>query len=137
MYNINVVLNLLNLEYKRTTSTIERHNMLHELTQFMKELRAETVEKIENDESIVAVYDEITFKTLVEVIENDFFYDSNLSWVNINTALTELNLDSLDYIEMLMCVEEHFEIEIPDAIAETFVTVQDVVSYISKINYEN
>ena len=43
----------------------------------------------------------------------------------------DLNADSLDLVELIMVMEEKFGHEIPDGDAETFQTVQDVVSYIA------
>ena len=50
------------------------------------------------------------------------------------TFLDDLGADSLDIVELIMALEETFELEIPDAIAEKIVTVGDVVEYI-KTNY--
>nr|WP_172413516.1 acyl carrier protein [Lebetimonas natsushimae] len=44
----------------------------------------------------------------------------------------DLGADSLDVVEMIMALEEKFEIEIPDSEAEKIKTVQDVVDYIEK-----
>ena len=44
----------------------------------------------------------------------------------------DLGADSLDVVEMVMALEDHFEIEIPDEDAEGIATVQDVVNYISE-----
>lgn len=42
----------------------------------------------------------------------------------------DLGADSLDVVELIMALEEKFDIEIPDDEAEKISTVQDVVSYI-------
>ena len=44
----------------------------------------------------------------------------------------DLGADSLDIVELIMALEEEFEIEIPDEDAEKFRTVQDAVSYIEE-----
>jgi acyl carrier protein len=44
----------------------------------------------------------------------------------------DLGADSLDVVEMIMALEEKFEIEIPDSEAEKIETVQDVIDYIEK-----
>lgn len=46
------------------------------------------------------------------------------------TLIDDLSADSLDIVELVMSIEETFEIEIPDEAAEKIVTVGDVVSYI-------
>ena len=44
----------------------------------------------------------------------------------------DLDADSLDLFELVMALEEEFDIEIPDADAEKVVTVGDVVDYIKE-----
>lgn len=44
----------------------------------------------------------------------------------------DLGADSLDIVELVMALEEKFEIEIPDEDAEKIATVGDVVAYIEK-----
>lgn len=43
----------------------------------------------------------------------------------------DLGADSLDVVELVMAIEEEFEIEIPDEAAEKMTTVQEAVDYIS------
>ena len=42
----------------------------------------------------------------------------------------DLGADSLDVVELVMALEEKFDIEIPDDEAEKIQTVNDVVTYI-------
>ncbi len=44
----------------------------------------------------------------------------------------DLGADSLDTVELVMALEEVFEIEIPAQTAQTLVTVQQVIDYISQ-----
>ena len=44
----------------------------------------------------------------------------------------DLDADSLDLFELVMALEEEFDIEIPDSDAEKVVTVGDVVDYIKE-----
>lgn len=44
--------------------------------------------------------------------------------------IDDLGADSLDIVELIMALEEEFDIEIPDSDAEKVVTVGDVVEYI-------
>ncbi|MEH2069982.1 MAG: acyl carrier protein [Nostoc sp.] len=48
-----------------------------------------------------------------------------------STFMEDLGADSLDTVELVMALEEEFEIEIPDEAAEGILTVQDAVNYIS------
>lgn len=43
----------------------------------------------------------------------------------------DLGADSLDLVELIMALEEEFDIEIPEEDAERFTKVEDVVSYLS------
>ncbi len=42
----------------------------------------------------------------------------------------DLGADSLDVVELVMALEEKFDIEIPDEDAEKIATVKDAMSYI-------
>ncbi|MGK7953691.1 MAG: acyl carrier protein [Crocosphaera sp.] len=44
----------------------------------------------------------------------------------------DLSADSLDTVELVMALEEEFDIEIPDEAAENIGTVGDAVAYIEK-----
>ncbi len=44
----------------------------------------------------------------------------------------DLGADSLDIVELVMALEEEFDIEIPDSDAEKVVSVGDVVDYIKE-----
>ena len=46
------------------------------------------------------------------------------------TFIEDLSADSLDVVELIMSLEEKFEIEIPDSDAEKITTVKDVIDYI-------
>ncbi|MCI8393482.1 MAG: acyl carrier protein [Clostridia bacterium] len=51
--------------------------------------------------------------------------------VNLEASfIDDLGADSLDIVELIMSLEEEFDMEIPDADAEKIVTVNDVVEYI-------
>lgn len=51
--------------------------------------------------------------------------------LNMETSLKEdLDADSLDAVEVIMALEEEFDIEIPDEEAENFKTIGDIVEYI-------
>lgn len=46
--------------------------------------------------------------------------------------IDDLGADSLDIVELIMALEEEFDMEIPDADAEKIVSVSDVVDYIKE-----
>ncbi|MCY4513318.1 MAG: acyl carrier protein [Bdellovibrionales bacterium] len=45
--------------------------------------------------------------------------------------IKDLKADSLDIVELVMNLEDHFNMQIPDEDAEKLVTVKDVIKYIS------
>ena len=59
----------------------------------------------------------------LEVEENDIKPESNFA--------NDLGADSLDTVELVMALEEEFDIEIPDEAAEGILTVQATVDYIN------
>ena len=44
----------------------------------------------------------------------------------------DLGADSLDQVEMIMAMEEEFDLSIPDEDAEKITTVQDAINYVKK-----
>jgi acyl carrier protein len=51
---------------------------------------------------------------------------------NAASFVDDLGADSLDTVELVMALEEEFEIEIPDEDAEKITTVQQAIDYISE-----
>jgi acyl carrier protein len=47
-----------------------------------------------------------------------------------SSFIEDLGADSLDIVELVMAMEEEFEVEIPDEQAENIKTVRDAVNYI-------
>ncbi|MFY9569391.1 MAG: acyl carrier protein [Acetivibrionales bacterium] len=47
-----------------------------------------------------------------------------------SSFIDDLGADSLDIVELIMALEEEFDIEIPDSEAEKISTVGDAVNYI-------
>jgi acyl carrier protein len=74
----------------------------------------------------MAIFDEIK-EVVVEQL------NVNPDEVKLEANFVEdLGADSLDVVELVMALEEKFEIEIPDEDAEGIKTVKDVVDYIEK-----
>ena len=49
-----------------------------------------------------------------------------------SSFVDDLGADSLDTVELVMALEEHFDTEIPDEEAEKIQTIQNAVDYITK-----
>jgi acyl carrier protein len=50
--------------------------------------------------------------------------------INLETTFEDLNADSLDVVELVMALEEEFDIEIPDEDAEKIRSIGAAVEYI-------
>lgn len=60
-------------------------------------------------------------------------FDVDIDTIDENTNIMEdLGADSLDVVDMLMSLEDEFDVEIPDEEIEKMRTVSDVVSYIEE-----
>jgi acyl carrier protein len=69
------------------------------------------------------------FQKVKEIIVDQLGVDE--SQVTLKASFVEdLGADSLDTVELVMALEEEFDIEIPDEDAEKIVTVGDAVNYI-------
>ncbi len=59
--------------------------------------------------------------------------DADIEQMTMDTRIGEdLGADSLDVVEMLMAIEDDFDVEIPDEDIEGLKTIGDVVDYINK-----
>lgn len=53
--------------------------------------------------------------------------------LNPDTTFEEIEADSLDVVEIIMALEEEFDIEIPDEKVESVKSLQQVVDFISEL----
>ena len=68
---------------------------------------------------------------LIEIISKQLGVDEE----NVTpdaSFMEDLGADSLDTVELVMALEEEFDIEIPDSDAEKIQTVQDALSYLDE-----
>lgn len=49
-----------------------------------------------------------------------------------NSIVDDLGADSLDVVELVMALEEEFNLDIPDEDAEKILTVKDTIDYVRK-----
>jgi acyl carrier protein len=71
------------------------------------------------------------FEKVKKIVAEQLEVDPN-SVTPEKSFANDLNADSLDTVELVMALEEEFDIEIPDEAAEQIATVQAAVDYISK-----
>ena len=58
------------------------------------------------------------------------------SFINNNSLFAvDLGMDSLDTVELVMSLEEEFDCEISDPVAENITTVQQAIDYVNKNVY--
>ena len=69
------------------------------------------------------------FERIKTIIADQLGVDE--SSITMDSAfIDDLGADSLDVVELIMGLENEFDLEIPDEDAETITTVGDVVEYI-------
>lgn len=68
-------------------------------------------------------------KKVVDIIANQLGVDKEQITPGAN-VIDDLGADSLDIVELVMALEESFDLEIPDEDAEKIRTVQDILSYL-------
>ena len=71
-----------------------------------------------------------TMKKIKEIISRQTDIDEEK--LSENTTLDDVVADSLDIVEMLMEIEEAFDIDIPDSDAEKLTTVGELCAYIDE-----
>lgn len=73
----------------------------------------------------------MVFEKLKTIIIEEFEIEEDL--ITMNTTLTdELDIDSLDLVDLVMTVEDEFSIELPDEALENMKTIGDLVKYIEE-----
>lgn len=70
------------------------------------------------------------FEEIRDIIAEQLGID-DLDELTLETSLKDdLDADSLDAVEVIMALEEKYDIEIPDEDAENFKTIGDIVEYV-------
>ena len=73
----------------------------------------------------------MSFEKIKGIIVEQLSVDE--SSVTTDTSLMkDLEADSLDAVEIIMAIEDEFDIEIPDEDAEKFQNVGDIVKYVEE-----
>jgi acyl carrier protein len=68
-------------------------------------------------------------KKVVDIIANQLGVDKEMVTAEAN-VVDDLGADSLDVVELVMALEEAFDLEIPDEKAEKIRTVKDILEYL-------
>lgn len=88
----------------------------------LKELKLES----ETNSNVQKIADQI-----VKIVNTDYDYLLTQKPMNESTPLSSLDIDSMDFAELLMMLEEEFGIEISDERAMTWCNILDAAEYIS------
>ncbi|EOA9517006.1 acyl carrier protein [Campylobacter jejuni] len=73
-----------------------------------------------------------TFDDVKAVVVEQLSIDADA--VKMESKIIEdLGADSLDVVELIMALEEKFEVEIPDSDAKKLIKIEDVVNYIDNL----
>ncbi len=71
----------------------------------------------------------MVFEKIKEILAEQL--DADAEEMTMDTKIAEdLDADSLDVVELLMSIEDEFDVKIPDEEIENFKTIGDVVEYI-------
>ncbi len=68
------------------------------------------------------------FERVRSIISNHLNLDAQA--IKLETTFQELEADSLDVVEIVMSLEDEFDLEIPDEQAENIASVGQIVEYI-------
>lgn len=56
--------------------------------------------------------------------------------ITMDTTFDSMDIDSIDAVEIIMAIEDEFEIEIPDEVAENFGSIGDIINYLATVGIE-
>jgi acyl carrier protein len=69
------------------------------------------------------------FKKVVKIVADEL--NVSQDEITMDTDIqTDLGADSLDAVELMMALEEEFDIQIPDEEAQKFKTIKDIVNFL-------
>lgn len=71
----------------------------------------------------------MVFEKVKNILSEQF--DVEEDKITLETSIiNDLGADSLDVVDLLMSIEDEFEVEVPDEEVENIKTVEDLVKYI-------
>lgn len=74
------------------------------------------------------------FEKIVEIVTNHLALDEETAkQLTPGSSMKEMKIDSLDIVEIIMKIEDEFEIEIPDEKLKEFQNLGDIAKYIQQI----
>jgi acyl carrier protein len=73
-----------------------------------------------------------TFEKIRKIIADELEIDDIESITMETSIMGDLEADSLDAVEVMMGIEDEFDIEIPDEDAENFKNIGDIAKYVEE-----
>ncbi len=74
----------------------------------------------------------MTFEKIKTIIAEQLNIDESRITPDTN-LMKDLEADSIEAVEIIMGIEDEFDIEIPDENAETFQSVDDIVKFVDSM----
>ena len=94
-----------------------------------KDSRKANIERRLNQETYAKDKREAAWLVVRSALEDSVI---SMTKLEASTPLTKLGMDSLDKVEVLMCLEDDFNVEIPYSEAEAWKTGDDIINYLLK-----
>ena len=73
----------------------------------------------------------MSFEKIRDIIVEQLNVEPSMVTMDTN-LMKDLEADSLDAVEIIMAIEEEFDIEIPDSQAEQFTVVGNIVKFVEE-----
>lgn len=74
----------------------------------------------------------MAFEKIKTIIIEQLGLDDDTEIAMSTSLMKDLEADSLDAVEIIMAIEDEFDIEIPDEDAEAFKNIGDIVRYVEE-----
>lgn len=74
----------------------------------------------------------MVFAKVKEIIIDQLGLDDDTTITMDSSLMKDLEADSLDAVEIIMAIEDEFDVEIPDEDAEGFKNIGDIVRYVEE-----
>jgi acyl carrier protein len=81
-----------------------------------------------NETTNISKIESVTTK-VIEIVKEVLSLEHSED-IDVNKAFEDIDIDSLDTVEIIMNIEEEFKISITNDDANTFKTINDIVNYI-------
>lgn len=72
----------------------------------------------------------MVFEKVKDIIAEQLGLEDSSVIAMETSLMKDLEADSLDAVEIIMAIEDEFDIEIPDEDAEKFLNIGDIVKYV-------